>query len=104
MVNAASAQVSEPVVTTDPETPPDTPIPTEADPAGGETAAEAAEPPEERPSLWRRLRRSRLGVAALLPALLLAAVYVAAPFAGTGPHTVDQPTTSSAPAHPGSAR
>ena len=33
-------------------------------------------------------KRRTLGMAALLPALLLAAVYVAAPFAGTTTHAV----------------
>jgi hypothetical protein len=43
-------------------------------------------------------------MAALLPALLLAAVFVGLPFSGTASHPVDQPTTSSAPAHPGAGR
>ncbi|MDX6202329.1 MAG: hypothetical protein QOJ83_1829 [Frankiales bacterium] len=104
MVHSASAQVSEAVVTTGPDSPPDPPDPTEAEPTGGETAADAAEPPEEPAGLWRRLRRSRIGMAALLPALLLAAVFVGLPFSGTVSHPVDQPTTSSAPAHPGPGR
>lgn len=70
--------------------------PIDADPPGGETAAEAAEPPEKRASLWRRLRRSRLGVAALLPALLLAAAFVGSPFSGTATHPVDRPGPSAA--------
>jgi hypothetical protein len=54
-----------------------------------------------------RWRRNRLGLAALLPAFAMAAVFVAEPFAGM--HAVDQPTpplpsTSSQPAYPGSGR
>ncbi|MDX6205263.1 MAG: hypothetical protein QOF39_1320 [Frankiales bacterium] len=69
-------------------------LPTVAEPPGGETAADAADPPEQPPARWRRLRRSRLGVVALLPALLLAAVFVGSPFSGTGTHSVDQPAAS----------
>jgi hypothetical protein len=37
--------------------------------------------------------RRTAGVAALLPALLLAALYVAAPFAGTNTHAIADRTT-----------
>lgn len=52
----------------------------------------------------KRLKRNRLGLAALLPAFAMAAVFVAEPFAGM--QSVDQPTpppptTSSQPAYPG---
>jgi len=55
--------------------------------------------------LLRRLKRNRLGLAALLPAFAMAAVFVAEPFAGM--QSVDQPTppptpTSGQPAYPGS--
>ena len=101
MVKAASAQADRAVGVTDPETDAES---TPPGPPGGEAPADAAEPPEDRASLWRRLRRSRLGVAAMLPALLLAAAFVATPFAGTATHAVDQPTVTSAPAYPGSGR
>jgi hypothetical protein len=104
MIHVASAQASEAVATNDPESLPDAPTATDAERTGGETAADAAEPPEEPNGLWRRLRRHRIGVAALLPALLLAAIFVGSPFSGTAGHPIDQPTTSSAPAHPGSGR
>ena len=105
MANPASAQVDQAVAGSDQQFALES-----LEPPGGETAADAAEPPEEPRSLWRRLRRSRLGVAALLPALLLASVYVASPFSGTASQRVDQPVVppppaaTSAPAYPGSGR
>jgi hypothetical protein len=63
-------------------------------------------PPGSGRSVLARLRRSRLGLAALLPGLALAAVFVAEPFAGT--QSVDEPTgpttVITAPAHLGSGR
>lgn len=56
------------------------------------------------PRFVARLRRNRLGLAALLPAFAMAAVFVAEPFAGM--QSVDQPTApptvASQPAYPGS--
>jgi hypothetical protein len=100
MSDSAPAQAGVAMGATDQGTGSTSLLPIDADPPGGETAAEAAEPPEERTSIWRRLRRSRLGVAALLPALLLAAAFVASPFSGTSSHPVDQPVPSSAASYP----
>jgi hypothetical protein len=52
---------------------------------------------------WRRVIRSRIGVAWLLPALLLAAAYVASPFSGfSTTQPVGHPGTSvTAPPSPG---
>ncbi len=103
MVSQASVQVDATVGSADQET--DAETTAACGPPGGETAAEAAEPPGQRVSLWRRIRRSRLGVAALLPVLLLLAVYVASPFAGTASQPVDQPgVTTASPGSPGAGR
>jgi hypothetical protein len=91
MSDSAPAPAGETMGATDQGTGTATLHPIDAEPPGGETAAEAAEPPEQRTSLWRRLRRSRWGVAALLPALLLAAAFVGSPFSGTTTHPVDRP-------------
>jgi hypothetical protein len=94
MSDPGPATAGDTMVATDQGTRTATLHPIDADPPGGETAAEAAEPPEHRTPLWRRLRRSRLGVATLLPALLLAAAFVGSPFSGTASHSVDRPGPS----------
>jgi hypothetical protein len=98
MSDSAPAPAGETMGATDQGTRTATLHPIDAEPPGGETAAEAAEPPEPRTSLWRRLRRGRWGVAALLPALLLAAAFVGSPFSGTATHSVDRPASSASPA------